>query len=49
VTRLGEEHVIPLSAAALAVLDRMEKIRTGEFVFFNADGNGPLSDAATGA
>jgi integrase len=45
----GEEHVIPLSAAALAVLDRMEKIRTGEFVFFNGDGDGPLSDAATGA
>src|SRR5258708_11926229 len=44
-----EEHVIPLSAAALAVLDRMEKIRTGEFVFFNGDGDGPLSDAATGA
>jgi integrase len=43
------EHKIPLSAAALAVLARMEKIRAGEFVFFAGDGAEPLSDAATGA
>jgi integrase len=44
-----EEHKIPLSAAALAVLDRMEKIRSGEFIFFSTDRGLALSDAATGA
>jgi integrase len=44
-----KEHKVPLSAAALAVLERMKKIRTGEFVFFAGDGDKPLSDAATGA
>ena len=43
------EHKVPLSAAALAVLARMEQIRSGEFVFFSGDGDKPLSDAATGA
>jgi integrase len=42
------EHKVPLSAAALAVLDRMEKIRSGEYVFFSASGR-PLSDAAEAA
>jgi integrase len=42
------EHKVPLSAAALAVLDRMEKIRNGEFVFFSGSGR-PLSDAAQAA
>jgi integrase len=42
------EHKVPLSAAALAVLDRMEKIRNGEFVFFSGSGR-PLSDAAVAA
>jgi integrase len=45
----GKDHKVPLSAAALAVLERMEKIRSCEFVFFGADGKRPLSDAATGA
>jgi integrase len=45
----GKEHKVPLSAAALAVLDRMEKIRTGEFVFYSPGTSRPLSDAATGA
>jgi integrase len=44
-----KEHKVPLSDAALAVLARMEKIRAGEFVFYNGDGDKPLSDAATGA
>jgi integrase len=44
-----KDHKVPLSAAALDVLARMEKIRTGEFVFFAGDGDKPLSDAATGA
>jgi integrase len=42
------EHRVPLSAAALAVLDRMEKIRNGEYVFFSCSGR-PLSDAAQAA
>jgi integrase len=42
------EHKVPLSAAALAVLDRMEKIRNGEYVFFSGSGR-PLSDAAQAA
>lgn len=41
------DHRVPLSAAALAVLDRMEVARSGEFIF-SADGS-PLSDAAMGA
>lgn len=45
----GKDHKVPLSDAALAILDRMEKIRSGDFVFFGADGKRPLSDAATGA
>jgi integrase len=43
------EHKVPLSAAALAVLERMAKIRSGEFMFYSGDGDKPLSDAATGA
>lgn len=42
-----QDHRVPLSAAALAVLDRMEKVRTGDFIF-SAD-NRPLSDAAMSA
>jgi integrase len=38
-----------LSAAALAVLERMGKIRNGEFIFYGVDAKRPLSDAATGA
>jgi len=44
----GKEHKVPLSPAALDVLRRMEKIRTGEFVFFGQKNGRPLSDAATG-
>jgi integrase len=45
----GREHKVPLSAAALSVLERMGRIRNGEFVFYGADARRPLSDAATGA
>jgi integrase len=46
----GKEHKVPLSAAAIAVLDRMEKIKNGgEFVFYSPGSGRPLSDAATGA
>jgi integrase len=44
-----KEHKVPLSAAAIAVLDRMEKIRNGKFVFYSPVSGRPLSDAATGA
>jgi integrase len=44
-----KEHKVPLSDAALAVLDRMEKFRNGEFVFYSPGSGRPLSDAATGA
>jgi len=42
----GDETKVPLSAAALAVLERMAKIRNGEFVFYSVDTGGALSDAA---
>jgi integrase len=45
----GEEHRVPLSAAALGVLERMEKIKSGPFVFFSANSGRPLSDAAQAA
>jgi integrase len=44
-----KDHKVPLNAAALAVLERMDKIRNGEFVFYSPGSNRPLSDAATGA
>jgi integrase len=44
-----KEHKVSLSAAALAVLERMEKIRNGDFVFYSPGSGRPLSDAATGA
>jgi integrase len=45
-----KEHRVPLSPAALAVLDRMKKIKNGgEFVFYSPGSGRPLSDAATGA
>jgi integrase len=45
----SKDHKVPLSAAALAVLERMAKIKNGKFVFFAGDGDNSLSDAATGA
>lgn len=45
-----KEHKVALSDAALAVLDRMEKIKNGgEFIFYSPGSGRPLSDAATGA
>jgi integrase len=45
----GEDHDVPLSAAALAVLDRMEKIKNGEHIFYSPTNGRALSDAATAA
>jgi integrase len=43
------EHRVPLSKAALAVLDRMEALKEGsEYIFPNTKGK-PLSDASTAA
>ncbi|MGY4496966.1 integrase [Bradyrhizobium sp. GM24.11] len=43
------EHKVPLSRAALDVLDRMQELTgDGEYIFANADGV-PLSDASMGA
>ena len=43
----GREHRVPLPAAALAILEPLHKIRTGNFVFAGANGPGrPLSDMA---
>jgi integrase len=47
--KTDEEHKVPLSAAALDVLDRMEAIQTGDFVFYGTKHKRPLSDAATAA
>jgi integrase len=44
-----KDHKVPLSAAALDVLDRMEKIKNGKYVFYSPGSGRPLSDAATGA
>lgn len=46
----GKEHKVPLTGPALAVLDRMAKIKNGgEFIFYSPGSGRPLSDAATGA
>ncbi|APG06979.1 hypothetical protein BKD09_01435 [Bradyrhizobium japonicum] len=43
------EHKVPLSKAALSVLDRMEALKDGsDYIFPNAKGK-PLSDASTAA
>lgn len=47
--KMDEPHIVPLSPAALAVLARMEKIRSGEFVFFGARSSVPLSDGTVTA
>ena len=38
----AKQHVVPLSTAALAVLDRQQKVRTGDVVFPGPWGS-PLS------
>jgi integrase len=42
----GKEHVVPLSPAALKVLERMQKISAGEFIFFGQASGRPLSNMA---
>src|SRR5712671_6265726 len=42
----GEEHRVPLSDAAVAVLKRMEAVRQGDLFFPGGKEGAPLSDAA---
>jgi len=42
----GKEHVVPLSPAAIAVLARMEKLRSGDFIFTGQSSGRPLSNMA---
>jgi integrase len=42
----GKEHQVPLSAPAVAVLERMSKLTNGEFVFFGQSSGRSLSNMA---
>jgi integrase len=42
----GREHRVPLSDAAMAIIDAMAAIRTGEFVFSGGKAGRPLSNMA---
>jgi integrase len=44
--KAGREHRVPLSAPALALLKRMQKVRVGEFVFAGGKKGKPLSNMA---
>jgi integrase len=44
--KAGREHRVPLSAAAMAVLEPMKEIREGDFVFSGAKKGKPLSNMA---
>jgi integrase len=44
--KAGREHRVPLSAAALAILDRMKEIRESDFVFPGGKKGMPLSNMA---
>ena len=47
--KAGREHRVPLSARALAILDRMAEIRTGDLVFAGQRRRRPLSKTALAA
>jgi integrase len=44
--KAGREHRVPLSAATLAILDRMKETREGDFVFPGGKTGKPLSNMA---
>ena len=44
--KAGIEHRVPLSAAAMAIIERMADIRTGDFVFAGQRRGASLSDGA---
>jgi integrase len=47
--KAGREHRVPLSARAMAILERVAEIRTGALVFAGQRRRRPLSGAAIGA
>jgi integrase len=44
--KAGREHRVPLSPRAVAILRKLEKLKTGEFVFAGQARNKPLSNMA---
>ena len=44
--KAGREHRVPLSPRAVAILRKLEKVKTGEFVFPGQSRNKPLSNMA---
>ena len=44
--KAGREHRVPLSPRAVAILRKLEKVKTGEFVFAGQARNKPLSNMA---
>jgi len=44
--KMGKEHRVPLSDAAISVLNAMAKVRSSPYVFPGWKGNGPLSNMA---
>jgi integrase len=44
--KAGREHRVPLSARAVAILRKLEKVKLGEFVFAGQKRNKPLSNMA---
>jgi len=44
--KAGREHRVPLSSRAVTILRKLEKLRTGEFVFPGQTRNKPLSNMA---
>ncbi len=44
--KAGREHRVPLSARALSILKKLEKVKTGDFVFPGHARNKPLSNMA---
>jgi integrase len=44
--KAGKEHRVPLPGTALAVLEKMQQIRSGDFVFPGAKAGRPLSNMA---
>jgi integrase len=44
--KAGQEHRVPLPPAALAILEDMRAIRSGDFIFSNGRGSQPISNMA---
>jgi integrase len=46
VVKAGKEHRVPLSEAAVAILEEMQQIHSGDFLFPGAKAGRPLSNMA---